>query len=167
MARLITEEMGCPITQARSIQVVAPVDIIDSYLQTAQDYPFREVRRSLKGATALVVREPVGVVAAVTPWNVPLGIPLAEDRPGAFDRLFRGPEAGARDATRRVLPQVGAPVPGSPEAPLTWGDLVRQFGDCAAAAVSPPTDQRIETAACMAQHLEEFDDVTELVRLLG
>ncbi len=58
-------------------------------------------------------------------------------------------------------------MPGSPEAPLTWGDLVRQFGDCAAAAVSPPTDQRIETAACMAQHLEEFDDVTELVRLLG
>jgi aldehyde dehydrogenase (NAD+) len=76
MARLITEEMGCPITQARNIQVVTPVDIIDSYLQTAQDYPFREVRRSLKGATALVVRQPVGVVAAVTPWNVPLGIPL-------------------------------------------------------------------------------------------
>ncbi len=47
-----------------------------------------------------------------------------------------------------------------------WGDLVRQFGDCAA-AVSPPTEQRIETAACMAQHLEELDDVTELVRLLG
>ncbi len=76
MARLITEEMGCPITQARNIQVVAPVDIIDSDLQKAQDYPFREVRRSLKGATALVVREPVGVVAAITPWNVPLGIPL-------------------------------------------------------------------------------------------
>ena len=64
MARLITEEMGCPITQARNVQVVAPVDIIDSYLQTAQDYPFREVPCSLKGATALVVREPVGVVAA-------------------------------------------------------------------------------------------------------
>ena len=59
-------------------------------------------------------------------------------------------------------------MPGSPEAPLTWGDLVRKFGDCAAAAaVSPPTKQRIETAACMAQHLEELDDVTELVRLLG
>lgn len=58
-------------------------------------------------------------------------------------------------------------MPGSPEAPLTWGDLVRKFGDCAAAAVSPPTEQRIETAACMAQHLEELDDVTELVRLLG
>ena len=50
---------------------------------------------------------------------------------------------------------------------MTWGDLVRKFGDCAAAAVSPPTEQRIETAACMAQHLEELDDVTELVRLLG
>src|SRR5690348_11348017 len=53
MAGLLTDEMGCPITQARNIQVVAPVDIIDSYLDTAQHYPFREVRRSIKGAAAL------------------------------------------------------------------------------------------------------------------
>jgi aldehyde dehydrogenase (NAD+) len=49
--------------------------VTDSYLQTAQEYPFREMRRSLKGATAVMVREPVGVVPAVTPWNVPLGDP--------------------------------------------------------------------------------------------
>jgi betaine-aldehyde dehydrogenase len=78
MAGLLTDEMGCPITQARNIQVVAPVDIIDSYLQTAQHYPFREVRRSIKGATALVMREPIGVVAAVVPWNVPLGIAIGK-----------------------------------------------------------------------------------------
>jgi len=30
MAQLMTEEMGCPITQARNIQVVASVDIVDS-----------------------------------------------------------------------------------------------------------------------------------------
>jgi hypothetical protein len=44
---------------------------------------------------------------------------------------------------------------------------MRKFSDCAAAAVSPPTEQRIERAACRAHHLEELDDVTELLRLLG
>ena len=76
IAELITEEMGCPIAQARSIQLPSALDILDSYIAVAREYPFREVRRSLSGATALVVREPIGVVAAVTPWNVPLCIPL-------------------------------------------------------------------------------------------
>jgi 2-methylcitrate dehydratase PrpD len=67
----------------------------------------------------------------------------------------------------RRFSQVGDPVPGSPEAPLTWDDLRQKFADCAAVAVTPLTDQRIEAAARMAQNLEELDDVTELVRALG
>ncbi|KQS64360.1 aldehyde dehydrogenase [Modestobacter sp. Leaf380] len=73
IAQLITAEMGCPITQSRTIQAVTPVRVVESYLQIARQHPFREIRRSSTGA-ALVTREPVGVVAAVTPWNVPLGI---------------------------------------------------------------------------------------------
>ena len=71
LAQIITEEMGCPISQSRSIQVVAPVGILDGYLDDAAAYPFRSVRHSSNGR-ALVFREPVGVVAAVAPWNVPL-----------------------------------------------------------------------------------------------
>ncbi|MEV6639586.1 aldehyde dehydrogenase [Amycolatopsis sp. NPDC051371] len=73
IARLITDEMGCPITQSRAVQATNPLRVIDAYIDIAHDYKFREVRRSETG-NALVTREPVGVVAAVVPWNVPLGI---------------------------------------------------------------------------------------------
>ncbi|HEX3678625.1 MAG TPA: aldehyde dehydrogenase [Galbitalea sp.] len=73
LAQLITDEMGCPITQSRNIQVVNPVRILDAYLDAAATYPFRTVRRSDSGH-ALVTREPVGVVAAVVPWNVPASL---------------------------------------------------------------------------------------------
>ena len=81
LAEVITDEMGCPITQSRTIQVVNPVGVLDTYLALAPEYPFREVRRSLNGATALLTREPVGVVAAVIPWNVPLGIAVQKIAP--------------------------------------------------------------------------------------
>jgi aldehyde dehydrogenase (NAD+) len=65
--------MGCTITQSRTIQVVNPVGIIDGYLGAAAEYPFRTIRRSAAGQ-ALVTRNPVGVVAAVVPWNVPASL---------------------------------------------------------------------------------------------
>ncbi len=73
LAQLITEEMGCPITQSRNIQVVNPVGILEAYLDVARNYPFRVVRRSANGQ-ALVTREPVGVVAGIVPWNVPASL---------------------------------------------------------------------------------------------
>ncbi|OZD11963.1 aldehyde dehydrogenase [Rhodococcus sp. 06-156-3C] len=73
IADLITTEMGCPITQSRAIQAVNPVRVIDAYLDFIGEYPFRAVRSGPFG-NALVTREPVGVVGAVVPWNVPMGI---------------------------------------------------------------------------------------------
>ena len=73
LAQLITDEMGCPITQSRNIQVVNPVGILEAYLDVARTYPFRAVRRSANGQ-ALITREPIGVVAGVVPWNVPASL---------------------------------------------------------------------------------------------
>jgi betaine-aldehyde dehydrogenase len=73
LAQLITAEMGCPITQSRTVQVVSPLRVVAAYLDVAESYPFRSVRRS-EAATALVTREPVGVVAAVVPWNMPASL---------------------------------------------------------------------------------------------
>jgi aldehyde dehydrogenase (NAD+) len=75
LARLITAEMGCPITQSRGVQVPIPVGILEAYLDVAATYPFRAVRQSKTGQ-ALVTRDPVGVVAGVVPWNVPLSLTI-------------------------------------------------------------------------------------------
>ncbi len=72
-ADLVTSEMGCPITQSRAIQAGIPVALLDAYLDVAAQFSFSEVRQSESGS-ALVTRVPVGVVAAVVPWNVPLAI---------------------------------------------------------------------------------------------
>jgi acyl-CoA reductase-like NAD-dependent aldehyde dehydrogenase len=70
IAELITEEMGCPITLSRWMQGRVPRAILDTFLEIAPEYPFSSVRRARTG-NALVTREPVGVVAAVVPWNTP------------------------------------------------------------------------------------------------
>ena len=80
LASLITDEMGCPVTQSRTIQVPASRAILDAYLELAPSYPFRTVRRSATGA-ALVIREPAGVAAAVVPWNMPLATTMQKLAP--------------------------------------------------------------------------------------
>ncbi|MFG2442760.1 aldehyde dehydrogenase [Nocardia fluminea] len=80
IAALITEEMGCPITQTLASQAGAAIALIETNLELVQDYPWRTVRRSAIG-NALVTREPLGVVAAVVPWNAPLSVAMLKLAP--------------------------------------------------------------------------------------
>jgi aldehyde dehydrogenase (NAD+) len=77
MTQLIATEMGSPVSWGMMAQVLAPTMIFDYYVGLASTYPFDEVRQGLLG-NVLVASEPVGVVAAVTPWNVPLFLAAAK-----------------------------------------------------------------------------------------
>ncbi|MER6560511.1 aldehyde dehydrogenase [Streptomyces sp. NPDC001027] len=70
-ATVITDEVGCPISQSRPAQSASVRVAVDTFLDLAEMYPFQETRCSKTG-NALVLREPVGVVAAIVPWNTPL-----------------------------------------------------------------------------------------------
>nr|WP_205415410.1 aldehyde dehydrogenase [Rhodococcus jostii] len=70
MAELVTAEMGCPITQSHAIHAMRPRLILDASIDLALEYPFDVTRESATGR-ARVTREPVGVVAAIVPWNAP------------------------------------------------------------------------------------------------
>ncbi|MCG3754001.1 aldehyde dehydrogenase [Amycolatopsis sp. Poz14] len=72
-AALITEEMGCPISQTRASQAGAARLLLQTFLELAPEYPW-STRRSSAAGEALVTREPIGVVAAVVPWNAPLSV---------------------------------------------------------------------------------------------
>ncbi|CAN7355669.1 aldehyde dehydrogenase family protein [Trinickia sp. LjRoot230] len=67
LAQLICGEVGMPIKLARAIQVGAPVYNWNAYAKLAREFAFEA-----RVGNSLVVREPVGVVAAITPWNYPL-----------------------------------------------------------------------------------------------
>jgi betaine-aldehyde dehydrogenase len=81
MASIITEEMGAPITFSTLGQVLAPTMIFNYYADLARTFAFDEVRTGLLNPQVLVTKEPVGVVGAIAPWNVPLFIAAAKLAP--------------------------------------------------------------------------------------
>lgn len=67
IAAAITAEMGSPITMSRTAQVGFPVAVVESVTALAGDFDWTE-----QVGNSLIVREPIGVVGAITPWNFPL-----------------------------------------------------------------------------------------------
>ncbi|WP_233863238.1 aldehyde dehydrogenase family protein [Paraburkholderia adhaesiva] len=67
LAEIIAGEVGMPLKLARAIQVGSPVYNWSLYAKLASEFQYEE-----RLGNSLVVREPVGVVAAITPWNYPL-----------------------------------------------------------------------------------------------
>src|SRR3954471_23077338 len=76
MARTIGAEMGAPLKSALQVQSGLPLAILGSIAQLLPTYPFEE-----ELGNSLVVREPVGVVGAITPWNYPLHQVVAKVAP--------------------------------------------------------------------------------------
>ena len=68
VAAAITSDMGSPITFARRVQVGTPLAVLRGYVELLASYNFGGERVG----NSLIVREPVGVVGAITPWNYPL-----------------------------------------------------------------------------------------------
>jgi acyl-CoA reductase-like NAD-dependent aldehyde dehydrogenase len=71
MAELITAEMGAPISFAQRAQVGLPAMMMNAFCDLAESIRWQETRRGFFGADVLLRKEPVGVVAAVVPWNMP------------------------------------------------------------------------------------------------
>jgi len=69
-AKLISEEMGMPITQAVE-DVSMGIDYFEWYLDNAEKYLTSEVTYEDEREIHRVFYEPVGVVASIVPWNFP------------------------------------------------------------------------------------------------
>ncbi|WP_395694027.1 aldehyde dehydrogenase [Nocardioides sp.] len=71
MAEIISTEMGAPLSFSNLAQAPAPWMQIEAFLGIARAFPWEESRPGVLGSPVVVRREPVGVVAAIPPWNVP------------------------------------------------------------------------------------------------
>lgn len=70
LAVLMTVEMGKPIAQSRS-EVEYSASFIDWYAFEAQSHFGDTIPQTQAGRRETVWKEPIGVVAAITPWNFP------------------------------------------------------------------------------------------------
>jgi aldehyde dehydrogenase (NAD+) len=109
-AATMTTEMGTPITFASRVQVPNPVGIARGVADAvaAGYFDGAEIGNSL------VLREPVGVVAAITPWNFPLQQMVAKVVPAlaAGNAVVLKPSELApltADLLASVLHDVGVP----------------------------------------------------------
>ncbi|WCP15559.1 3-succinoylsemialdehyde-pyridine dehydrogenase [Sphingobium sp. AntQ-1] len=76
IARAIATEMGCPISMAQTAQAGSGLGHLGQALNALKNYEFSE-----KIGDNRVVREPIGVVALITPWNWPMNQILAKVGP--------------------------------------------------------------------------------------
>ena len=67
IAETITREMGAPVRIARSVQTQVPLAVARGFADVLDSFEFEE-----RVGNSLVVREPYGVIGAITPWNYPL-----------------------------------------------------------------------------------------------
>ena len=109
IARLMVLEQGKPFAEARGETLMAP-DIIEWFAEEGRRAYGRVIPARQPGVYQLVLREPVGVVAAFTPWNFPIN--------QAVRKI-----AGALAAGCSII------VKGPEETPGSCAELARAFGD--------------------------------------
>lgn len=78
IAQLVTAEMGAPITFSRSAHSRLPGVMMRALADLAAGFPWQESRPGYYGSDIRVRHEPVGVVGAVAPWNMPMLMVVAK-----------------------------------------------------------------------------------------
>jgi aldehyde dehydrogenase (NAD+) len=107
IAQAISMEMGAPINLSRKSQAAMGVGHLEQMLKTLKDYRFQEIQ----GRNA-IVREPIGVVGMITPWNWPINQIACKVVP-----------ALAAGCTMILKPSEIAPLSG-----LLWAEVMHEAG---------------------------------------
>ncbi|MCP2319324.1 gamma-glutamyl-gamma-aminobutyraldehyde dehydrogenase [Nocardia amikacinitolerans] len=80
LAVMVSREMGKPVHEARDLELVSAVRNLRWYGELS-DKLMDDSPRGLTDTVALVTREPLGVVAAITPWNFPISLAMLKLAP--------------------------------------------------------------------------------------
>jgi betaine-aldehyde dehydrogenase len=81
MAEVITDEMGSPISFSQLAQTPTPWMMLTYFIGLSARFPWEETREGVFGSPVVVRHEPVGVVGAIVPWNVPQFVTMSKLAP--------------------------------------------------------------------------------------
>jgi acyl-CoA reductase-like NAD-dependent aldehyde dehydrogenase len=80
-ARRVSMQNGMPIWLGHQFEAVFPALLVRYYSGLMTSAPVEEERLGMFGGTSLVSKEPIGVVGAIVPWNVPQSISFLKIAP--------------------------------------------------------------------------------------
>jgi succinate-semialdehyde dehydrogenase/glutarate-semialdehyde dehydrogenase len=109
IARTMTREQGKPLAEAR-IETGIAADIIEWFAEEGRRAYGRVIPARAEGVLQIVVREPVGPVAAFTPWNFPIN-------------------QAVRKISAALCTGCSVVLKGPEDTPASCADLVRAFLD--------------------------------------
>jgi succinate-semialdehyde dehydrogenase/glutarate-semialdehyde dehydrogenase len=113
IARLMTMEQGKPLAHAKG-ETVAAADVIDWFAEEGRRAYGRIVPSRRGDTTQMVLKQPVGPVAAFTPWNFPLNQAVRKISPAlaaGCSIILKGPEDTPASVAELVRAFVDAGVP--------------------------------------------------------
>ncbi|TKA06405.1 aldehyde dehydrogenase [Actinacidiphila oryziradicis] len=78
----VSAQNGMTITLSEQVEGALPTTLLRYYADLIRDNPGEDVRDGMLGAPVHVRREPLGVVAAIVPWNAPQLLSATKYAPG-------------------------------------------------------------------------------------
>jgi succinate-semialdehyde dehydrogenase/glutarate-semialdehyde dehydrogenase len=81
LARIMTAEQGKPLTESRG-EILYAASFIEWFAEEAKRVYGDTIPQNAKGRRILVFKEPIGVFAAITPWNFPAAMITRKAGPG-------------------------------------------------------------------------------------
>ena len=112
LAQLITDEMGAPISFSKFAQATLPWTMLGAFTAIGDAYAWEERRPGYFGDEVVLRKEPVGVAAAIVPWNMPQVLIVGKLAPA----LIAG------------CPIIIKPAPETPLDALVLAELVDELG---------------------------------------
>ena len=98
LALLLTNEQGKPLAEAKG-EILYAAGFIEFFAEEAKRVYGETIPTFKADARIVVIKQPVGVVAAITPWNFPAAMITRKAGAGAGGRLHDG--AASRPPRRR------------------------------------------------------------------
>ena len=96
LATLMTAEQGKPMTELRG-EIAYAAAFIEWFGEEGKRVYGDTIPAHASDKRIVVTKEPIGVCAAITPWNFPAAMITRKAGPGLGRRLHDGAEAGDRD----------------------------------------------------------------------
>jgi succinate-semialdehyde dehydrogenase / glutarate-semialdehyde dehydrogenase len=123
IARIMTLEQGKPLAESR-VEVLAGADTMDWFAEEGRRAYGRVIPARAEGVMQIVLREPVGPVAAFTPWNFPINQAVRKVAAAlctGCSVILKGPEDTPASCTALIQALLDAGVPGDVLG-LVYGD---------------------------------------------